>query len=544
MTGPIILLVIFVVLLLRTAWVSDDAFITLRTVDNFVEGRGLRWNPGERVQAYTHPLWMALLSAFYAFIRHPLTVAIIVGVLTSTVAIWWLIRRIALTPGHAMLALVALMMSRAFVDYSTSGLENPLTHLLLLVGFAYGLSHPPGRHKHLFWLAFIANLAVLNRLDSGAFFAPALLWYWWKTPGRLKGVAVGLLAFTPLICWEIFSLIYYGFPFPNTAYAKLDTGIALGARMKQGFFYYANLIDTDPVTFAVIFLGLIVTLLQRAWSLLPWVIGCALYLVYIVYIGGDFMAGRFFTGPLIMSLALLLRQAPVGRLQPLLVLGAATLALGFATPAPTLLSDGTYGDDERKVDHRGVADERAVYFKHASLMAMGRGRKLPSNRYAKEGRDLAKRRQPTHYAGTIGYMGFLAGPETHILDVYALADPLMARMPPRDPGKWRIGHVIRFAPKGYEQTVRTGKPQIVDPGVAEFHAALSLITQGPIWSGDRLAAIWKMNTGQYDHLLDERAIRAAGDDRARKKPASKRATSKKAATGPTRAAAREAKQDP
>ena len=29
----------------------------------------------------------------------------------------------------------------------------------------------------------------------------------------------------PLLAWELFSLLFYGFPFPNTYYAKLNTGI-------------------------------------------------------------------------------------------------------------------------------------------------------------------------------------------------------------------------------------------------------------------------------------------------------------------------------
>ncbi|MDP7573157.1 MAG: hypothetical protein QF391_16270, partial [Myxococcota bacterium] len=40
------------------AWVSDDAFITFRVIDNFVHGYGLRWNVDERVEVYTHPLWL------------------------------------------------------------------------------------------------------------------------------------------------------------------------------------------------------------------------------------------------------------------------------------------------------------------------------------------------------------------------------------------------------------------------------------------------------------------------------------------------------
>lgn len=521
MAGPMVLLVLFLVVLLRTAWVSDDAFITLRTVDNFVEGHGLRWNTGERVQSYTHPLWMFLLSMVYGVLRHPLTATLLLSITTSMVAVWWLARRVALTPGHAMLGLTALLVSRAFVDYSTSGLENPLTHLLLGVGIWYALAHAPGPRKHLFWLTFIAGLSIFNRLDTGAFFAPAVIWYWWRTPGRLKSIGVMLLAMTPMICWEIFSLIYYGFLFPNTAYAKLSTGIPLGARLQQGFFYYANLLDTDPVTFVVIAGSLALTFMQRMWSMLPWAIGCVLYLLYIVYIGGDFMSGRFFAGPLLVSVALLMRQPVLNPPRFLLAAGAAVLALGFVVPGPTLTSDGTYGEDARKVDHRGVADERAVYFKYASLMAMGRGRQLPSNKYAKEGRKLAKRKTKVHYAGTIGYMGFLAGPDVHIVDVYALGDPLLARMPPRDEKKWRIGHVIRLTPKGYKKTLSTGKPHFVDKGVAEYNEALSLITRGPIWSSERFAAIWKMNTGHYDDLLDVDRIRAAGDDRAKGKKSSK-----------------------
>src|SRR5262245_44662108 len=55
--------------LVRTAWMCDDAYITLRTVDNFVNGFGLRWNVAERVQSFTHPAWLMLVTPFYAVTR-------------------------------------------------------------------------------------------------------------------------------------------------------------------------------------------------------------------------------------------------------------------------------------------------------------------------------------------------------------------------------------------------------------------------------------------------------------------------------------------
>ena len=41
---------LFAIVLVRTAWIGDDAYITFRTIDNFVHGYGLRWNVAEREQ--------------------------------------------------------------------------------------------------------------------------------------------------------------------------------------------------------------------------------------------------------------------------------------------------------------------------------------------------------------------------------------------------------------------------------------------------------------------------------------------------------------
>jgi hypothetical protein len=58
-------------LALKCAWACDDAYITFRVVDNFTSGLGLRWNATERVQAYTNPLWMLLMSLPYMVTREP-----------------------------------------------------------------------------------------------------------------------------------------------------------------------------------------------------------------------------------------------------------------------------------------------------------------------------------------------------------------------------------------------------------------------------------------------------------------------------------------
>ena len=56
----------YAVVVLATAWLNDDCFITLRVVDNMAEGHGPRWNVSERVQVFTHPLWFMLIAVVHA----------------------------------------------------------------------------------------------------------------------------------------------------------------------------------------------------------------------------------------------------------------------------------------------------------------------------------------------------------------------------------------------------------------------------------------------------------------------------------------------
>ena len=52
-------------------WTADDAFIYLRVVDNLRHGFGPVFNNGERVEAYTSPIWLALLTSSSALLTPP-----------------------------------------------------------------------------------------------------------------------------------------------------------------------------------------------------------------------------------------------------------------------------------------------------------------------------------------------------------------------------------------------------------------------------------------------------------------------------------------
>jgi arabinofuranosyltransferase len=103
-------------------------------------------------------------------------------------------------------------------------------------------------------------------------------------------------------------------------------------------------------------------------------------------------------------------------------------------------------------------------------------------------------------AGAVGLLVYYAGPEVHVLDVFGLGDPFLARLP-SEPG-WRIGHFQRHPRVDYVESLRVGDNRIVDPEVALYYDKLSRITRGELFDRERLRTIVAFNRGRYDHLLD------------------------------------------
>ncbi len=257
-------LLLFAIVVTKDAWVSDDAFITLRTIDNFWNGYGLRWNAIERVQTYTHPAWMLLLGAVYGVTREPHLTMLAVSLAVTGVVAWQLIRR--LTPAGGAFALMALAGSRAFVDYSTSGLENPLSHLLVATFWLIVLDEAPASRRRLLTLATLTTLAMLSRLDLVLLTAPGVILEILRSRRVLRAremMTILALASVPLVLWHLFTLIYYGFPFPNTAYAKLGSGLSSFTLMAQGLRYLRESCRHDPLTLLSIAAAVLVALWRR-----------------------------------------------------------------------------------------------------------------------------------------------------------------------------------------------------------------------------------------------------------------------------------------
>jgi arabinofuranosyltransferase len=326
--------------------------------------------------------------------------------------------------------------------------------------------------------------------------APSVLAYFF---GVLDGAArrrlvTGLL---PIACWEVFSLVYYGFPFPNTAYAKLGAGIPRSMLVPQGLSYVIHAVRIDPLTPTVIGAAL-ASAFAFGRGRRPVAVGIAAYLGYVVWIGGDFMAGRFLSAPFIVSV-MLFSHVPA-RLSPRVTILTAALILGLGLSAmmPSFLAGSDYRNGRVRAD--GIGDERGWYYQSTGFLrpefrALPPRPSISFDRARREGRSVVA-------LDTIGIESYYAGPGFHVVDVLGLADPLLSRLPAV--GSWRIGHYCRDQPDGYADSISTGLNQLVDPGVAMFYAHLRTLTAAPrLFSWHRMQTIVLMNLGYFDSMLDE-----------------------------------------
>jgi arabinofuranosyltransferase len=284
-------------------WVADDAYITFRHINQFLAGNGLTFNTIERVEGFTHPLW-ALLLCLFGGLGAPISGAAVVMDLLCAAA---LLLGVALSErDRGPLAMAILVSCSGFIDFSTSGLETPMT--MLLVYIAYRITpvlESPVRCGAALGLAYLCHpdvavlglgpflLALLEVRDAGA------------AKHRAFAKFVAGLALPPVL-WHIFRFWYYGDLLPNTYYAKSG-----GAYWSQGLAYIVDFATYAPLSAAGF--GLVIVLairdlsreagrerFRRAAS----VLAIALHMGAIARVGGDFMGFRLLLPDLAVVVAL------------------------------------------------------------------------------------------------------------------------------------------------------------------------------------------------------------------------------------------------
>ncbi len=290
--------------------VIDDAFIAFRYADHFVQGHGLVFNLGERVEGYTCFLWVMLLS-LPAALNLDLVVAsklfgALFAALTLVVTARFFSNDSTAAPRIRWFAPGLLVGNAAVGMWSVHGLETALCMLLLTLALRADAREGDEPRSRAGSAAVWYGLASLTRPEGLFAFLASLLFRGvvgrgsWKERKVLRHALVYAGIVLPHFVWRYF---YYGHPLPNTYYAKVALSwplVVRGSEYVLGFFggFGALLFVTLP-------LALWVARRDRRVALLACVAGAHLGAVMLE--GGDGFPGWRFLVPIAPALYLLVQ---------------------------------------------------------------------------------------------------------------------------------------------------------------------------------------------------------------------------------------------
>lgn len=317
-------------------WTSDDGMINIRIAQLLLDGHGFVYNPGERVEAGTSTIWLAIIAALGGVGMRLETGAMIAGLATSGLGLacvmlgaWWLrtgADKRAAWSQETFFPLGVLIYAAVPVawDYATSGLETGASlawigaSMLGLSVWANSLQHGLTARAVRAWRLTMAwaSLGPLVRPELAVFsfvVAGVLMYGARRTFGEGKlratiGQAVVLLGAIP-VTYQIWRMGYFASIVPNTALAKE----AFRSRWGQGAKFFDNFFGLyyllAPLALAVAVLADEVSerlgradRVELVVMLAPWLSGL-FYIVYVLRVGGGFMHGRMWLPPLFFLLA-------------------------------------------------------------------------------------------------------------------------------------------------------------------------------------------------------------------------------------------------
>lgn len=369
MAGPIAagVLLALVATLCFSATV-DDAFIAFCYSRNVAAGEGPVFNPGERVEGYSSPLWMLLASALEVAKADTVRWAKFLGVAASILAMVVVAavarRHLNLPPGITIYGLLYLATSIGIIFYSTSGLETT-TYMLEIVLLCYLLLE-----KRMVAAGVVSGLIILTRPEGVLFVVPLAAALWVNRSSLREAVTVLLIpvAFAAaLVAWR---WSYYGSLLPHTHYSKVDVSLSpaafLALHTKALVTYTFRGFRGSESILALAILGAI-HLGRR--KLLPLAVSVLAVATFIWYSAGDWMSFSRFCVPALPLVALFwlgaahtLRRSLTGRvprMAGLIGLFAVPLLLNIVNTAVSvreLEANATHNPAMHSKTHTEVAD--------------------------------------------------------------------------------------------------------------------------------------------------------------------------------------------
>ena len=519
-TKKIIFVTAFILIFLRIlsyAWCSDDAFHIYTMAKNLLAGNGFTPTPGLRVNVATCPLWALVITFGMLFWNNPYAIGMIFNLLFSGIALFLLFRLIYKKENwFAILVCVTaiLCFSKTYLSYTTSGLENALILLLSTLYLEVFFQNEYFSKKELFKIALLEGLIAFTRMDCALIFSLtsvyAFLFRYKKDKSDSAGfswkklftlIPIALTGLSPFIFWELFSLFYYGSFVPNTALAKLNTGLPLNDYLVRGVWYTVKTGTWDIFVLFVPFC-FVLYVVGKHYKIDKFFLtasGIALYFFYIIYIGGDFMLGRhflslfwvafivceigndktFFIKSFFMALLILLFQIGFS-------VETREMLVSYGMPYPKLIRTIQDKYTSKLATSDYCWDERKVYYRHTGLLTM-------ICDYLKNGKITIIYKTPHR-----GIQWFYGNKQLY---EYILYDPLLSRLPAIHSPDWVIGHMKRKIPAGYQETLDSGENHIKDANLAFYYSKLKFMISGDLFDRDRIKEIFRFNSGKYNTYL-------------------------------------------
>lgn len=400
----IAVLIIFVIHCLSLNFTQDDAFISYRYAQNLIEGKGLVFNEGERVEGYTNFLWIILLSFFAGLGLDMIVLSKILGIAfgCATLVLLHQISRPFFSERDWLLALgpsVLLTASSAFPYWSVSGLESAFfVAMVLLSVYSYLRDSPVWP----MWCALTVLVRPEGALIFGLLFGHAVI----SRKARLveSSLRLGLFALL-LLPFAIFKVLYYGNVLPNPFYAK--TGLSLDY-VRSGLEYSWLFLRHYGLWGLLYVLPVLSYRSLRSRERLLMLLVYA-YTLYVIVIGGDVLkVHRFFLPilPLLYLLFFLCLRAVTVRFRTRIIRN--TLVVASLLP-PVLFF---------LVPHRWIYETRAVEKGLVEKMKFFAGYLEKS--YG-DGFSIA--------VTTIGSISYHLGTDVRVIDMLGLTDKYVSQHP-------------------------------------------------------------------------------------------------------------------
>jgi hypothetical protein len=204
-------------------YVIDDAFITYRYAWHWRHGYGPVFNPGERTEGYSCPLYMALTTLLMFLPGDVLFRAKVIGIAAALGTLWaaWRLAGELNLPIRARAVIPMLLGANAsFALSAVDGMETTLQAFLVTLAVWLFVRE---RRSGQGWASSVVFLAAaLNRAEGAIYFVAALIPFILDVRHRFRRRdAIWLSAFLlPMALFVIWRHAYYGDWLPNTVAAK------------------------------------------------------------------------------------------------------------------------------------------------------------------------------------------------------------------------------------------------------------------------------------------------------------------------------------